>query len=190
MIDNSQNFTENTNTRRIFKTAKTAENTIKELVTLILMSEVSDPGDEVYFVSPWISNVPLFDNRNGSFDSLNPDWGHRLIRLVDVTSHLIKIGCAVQIVTRSDEHNTYFLSQLKEIIEDQGLIHSLHILIRDPLHTKGILTKHGVLIGSMNLTYNGFTELDEVVTYDKAEQEIAQARLAFSDYKKEPLHGK
>lgn len=185
----SQNPGDTNTTRRIFKTAQTAENTIKELVTLILMSEVSDPGSEVYFVSPWISNVPLLDNRNGSFDTVNPDWGHRLIRLVDITSHLITLGCTVQIVTRSDTHNRYFLSQLSEIIEDQGLLHSLRILIRDSLHTKGILTKHGVLIGSMNLTYNGFTELDEVVTYDKAEQEISQARLAFSDYNTERHHG-
>lgn len=180
-----QNLDDIIESRRIFKTAKTAVDTIKELVTLILMSEMSDPGDEVYFVSPWISNVPLFDNRNGTFDAINPDWGHRLIRLVDITSHLIRLGCTVHLVVRSDKHNQYFLDQLTEIIEDEGLLHSLKILKRDPLHTKGILTKHGVLIGSMNLTYNGFTELDEVVTYDKAEQDIATARLAFSSYKKE-----
>ena len=175
--------TKNHTTRRIYKTANTGENAIKELVTIILMCELSDPGSEVFFVSPWISNVPLLDNSSGTFDSLNPDWGHMKIRLADVTTQLTTLGSKVNIVTRTDEHNDkYFLSELRNKVNAQGSSRLLNIVKTDQLHTKGILTGHGVLTGSMNLTYNGFTKLDEQVTYDTAIEDIAQSKLAFMKY--------
>ena len=174
--------TKNYTTRRIYKTAHTAENAIKELVTIILMCELSDPGSEVFFVSPWISNVPLLDNTSGTFDSLNPDWGHMKIRLSDVTTQLTTLGSKVNIVTRTDEHNKYFLTELRNKVNAQGSSKLLKIVKTDLLHTKGILTGHGVLTGSMNLTYNGFTNLDEQVTYDTATEDIAQSKLAFMKY--------
>jgi phosphatidylserine/phosphatidylglycerophosphate/cardiolipin synthase-like enzyme len=50
------------------------------------------------------------------------------------------------------------------------------------LHTKGVLTKRGLLIGSMNLTYNGLELNDEVVVFDTTLKSLAEARLNFESY--------
>lgn len=63
--------------RRIFKTQTTGVTTIQELLQTMFVAEVVKPGEEIWIVSPWISNVVLIDNRTGSFDALNPEWGRR-----------------------------------------------------------------------------------------------------------------
>ena len=62
--------------RRIFKSVVTSRKVIQELITLMMVGELLDPGSTVWIVSPWISDVPLLDNRAGSFDAVNPEWGH------------------------------------------------------------------------------------------------------------------
>jgi len=78
--------------RRIFKTQTTGVTTIQELLQTMFVAEVLQPGDEIWIVSPWISNVVLIDNRSGSFDALNPEWGRREIRLADVLVTLMNHG--------------------------------------------------------------------------------------------------
>ena len=67
-------------TRRIFKSAVTSQNLIRELLQLMLLGELFAPtGERAWFVSPWISNIVLFDNRAGGFGSVNPEWANREI---------------------------------------------------------------------------------------------------------------
>ena len=55
-------------TRRIFKSAVTSQNLIRELLQAMFLGELIAPGGErAWLVSPWISNVIIFDNRAGGF---------------------------------------------------------------------------------------------------------------------------
>jgi hypothetical protein len=168
--------------RRIFKSAITSKKVIQELITLMMVGELVSPGPEVWLVSPWITDVPLLDNRAGSFDSVNPEWGHREVRLADVAVQLMSGGTAVRIVTRPDEHNEVFLKRLGESAKSAAVRELLSIRIRERLHTKGILTTRGFLAGSMNLTYSGLDLNEELITYDSDGQSLAVARLAFANY--------
>ena len=81
--------------RRIFRSAVTSQNLIRELLQLMLLGELMAPGGQrIWFVSPWISNVAILDNRAGGFNAVNPEWGAREIRLVEVAVELIVRGCS------------------------------------------------------------------------------------------------
>ena len=47
--------------RRIFKSAVTSRKVIQELITLMMVGELVSPGEDVWLVSPWITDVPLLD---------------------------------------------------------------------------------------------------------------------------------
>src|SRR5262245_56982388 len=123
--------------RRIFKSAITSRKTIQELITLMMASELVDPGPAVWIVSPWITDVPLLDNRAGGFDAINPEWGHREVRLADVAVQLMAGGTDVKIATRSDDHNQIFLRRLADAAAAAAVRDLLTITQRDRLHTKG-----------------------------------------------------
>lgn len=170
-------------TRRIFKSAVTSQNLIRELLQLMLLGELLAPGGErAWLVSPWISNILLFDNRAGGFGSVNPEWGNREVRLVEVAVNLIARGTPLGIATGFDTHNDAFIAAVSEATEEAGLSDQLLIVQRRHLHTKGVLLKRGLLTGSMNLTYNGLELNDEMVVYDTNAKTLAEARLNFESY--------
>lgn len=170
-------------TRRIFKSAVTSQNLIREVLQMMFLGELLAPGRErAWLVSPWISNVVLFDNRAGGFGSLNPDWGHREIRLVDVMIDLMVRGTALGIATSPDAHNDPLIDALRMAAEEAGLTDELCVVRRRHLHIKGLLLARGLLTGSMNFTYNGLELNDEIVVYDTTSKTIAEARINFESY--------
>lgn len=169
--------------RRIFKTAITNQNVVRELLQLMFVSEFLARGEEIWLVSPWVSNIVLLDNRAGGFDAINPEWRRREIRLVDCAIQLLSSGERVTVVSRPDEHNKRFLFRLGEAAREAGVGNFLTLIERDHLHTKGILTEHGLLLGSMNITYNGLELNDEYVEYDTDPASLAGTRLAFETYR-------
>ncbi|MBH31958.1 MAG: hypothetical protein CMG71_08270 [Candidatus Marinimicrobia bacterium] len=170
------------NLRRIFKSSSTGSAVIKELLQLMFLSELLAPSEQIWIVSPWISDVPILDNRSGSFDVMNPEWHRREIRLSDLALQVLTGGSRLTLVTRPDEHNLTFLDQLSERTEEASLQKQLTLVKREHLHTKGILTNAGLLLGSMNLTFHGFELNDEVIEYDTSSQRIAEARQSFHSY--------
>jgi phosphatidylserine/phosphatidylglycerophosphate/cardiolipin synthase-like enzyme len=169
--------------RRIFKSLATSQNLVRELLQMMLLGEIVSPGGQrAWLVSPWVSNVVLFDNRAGGFVAVNPEWGGREIRLIEVALHLMARGTELGIATNFDTHNAAFLEAMRVGAEEAGLADKLLIVQRENLHVKGILLKRGLLTGSMNLTYRGLELNDETVVYDTATRTIAQARLNFESY--------
>lgn len=168
--------------RRIFKTATSSQSEIRELLQFIFMSELISPGGDVWLVSPWVSNVPILDNRSGLFTSLDPAWGQRVVRLNEILTRLLFLKTKVVIVTRPDDYCKSFVQRLEEDVDSVGGIENLTVLWREELHTKGILTANSLLTGSMNLTNNGLDLLDEQITYDTDPQDVAQGRINFVAY--------
>lgn len=170
-------------TRRIFKSAITSQNLIRELLQQMILSELLSPsGDRAWLVSPWISNVVLLDNRAAGFSALNPDWGEREIRLIEILVYLMARGTPLGIATSFDDHNDPLLAALQIAAQDAGVDDKLVIVRRQLLHTKGLLFSRGLLTGSMNLSFKGLELNDEHVIYDTTRQPIAQARIAFESY--------
>ena len=173
----------NFQSRRIFKSLATSQNLVRELLQMMMLGELISPGGQrAWLVSPWISNFVLFDNRSGGFSAINPEWGAREVRLIEVALHLMARGTSLGVATSFDDHNDSFLEALKIVSDEAGLSDRLKIVRRKHLHVKGVLLKRGLLTGSMNLTYNGLELNDETVVYDTASQTIAEARLNFEAY--------
>lgn len=172
-------------TRRIFKSAITSQNLIRELLQMMILGELLAPGGErAWLVSPWISNIVLFDNRAGGFGTINPEWGNREIRLIEVMTNVMARGTALGIATSHDSHNDPLIDALTTAAHESGVSDKLLIVRRQHLHIKGVLLKRGLLTGSMNLTYNGLELNDEMVVYDATPQTLAEARINFESYVK------
>ena len=169
--------------RRIFKHQQTGVATIKELLQSMFIGELLQAGQEIWLVSPWISNVVLIDNRTGNFDTLNPEWGRKEIRLVEVLLAFMLRGCKVNIFTREDEpSNIPFINGLKEVAHQNFVDSLLNIKLSDKLHTKGLLLSKSLLMGSMNLTYNGLEMNDEWIQFSIDPEDISKTRSEFSTY--------
>jgi len=170
-------------TRRIFKSAVTSQNLIRELLQLMFLGELLAPaGDRAWLVSPWVSNVVLFDNRAGGFSAINPEWRPGEIRLAQVLTDLMARGTPLGLATSFDDHNQPFIERLTAAAEEAALADKLTVVRRQHLHTKGILVKRGLLTGSMNFTYRGLELNDEMVVYDTVPKTLAEARLNFESY--------
>ncbi|ONN70917.1 phospholipase D-like domain-containing protein DpdK [Pseudomonas oryzihabitans] len=168
--------------RRVFKNQQTGSATIRELLQSMFVGEMLGTGNRIWIVSPWISNIVLIDNRSGNFDSLNPEWGRREVRLADILIDLMARGAEVVIVTRDLETNTPFLNRLHESSAMHSTGGQLIVQLDPLLHTKGILLSHSLLIGSMNLTYNGLEMNDEWIQFSIDSNDIATTRLEFAKY--------
>ena len=168
--------------RRIFKSQAAGVTTIAELLQSMFVAEMLMPAGDLWIVSPWISNVVLIDHRSGTFDALNPEWGRREVRLVDVLLALMSRGASVKIVTRSDEMNRAFIGRLKDMAQQLALEDQVSITVREKLHTKGVLLSNSLLMGSMNLTYYGMQINDEWVEFSVDPEDLAATRLEFKQY--------
>lgn len=169
-------------TRKIFKNATTAQFAVRDALALLFAQELLAPGEEVFVVAPWISNIVVFDNRTGQFDTLNPQWGRRAIRLIDVLTTLAAHGTYVRIYTRPEAHNRRFHLRFEKAVTDLALQSQCSCAERAHLHTKGLLTETAFVDGSMNLTEHGVALNDESVTVSFAPTDIAAARVHFSAY--------
>ncbi len=168
--------------RRIFKSQITGSATIRELLQTMFIGEMLQGGTSIWIVSPWISNIVVIDNRSGSFDSLNPEWGRREVRLADVLSSLMARGSTINIVTRDQESNKNFAAALRDLVERNALEQYMTFKIHEVLHTKGILLSRSLLMGSMNLTYNGLVINDESIQFSVDPADVAGSRLEFRRY--------
>lgn len=117
--------------RRIFKSQHTGVVTLRELLQMMFVGEMLLAGEKIWIVSPWISNVVLIDNRSGNFDTLNPEWSRREIRLIDVLLALMARGSQVVIVTRNTETNTPFINKLSDMAEQFALESELTIKLQE-----------------------------------------------------------
>ncbi|NNU44774.1 hypothetical protein [Ramlibacter montanisoli] len=51
--------------RKIFKNATTSQSAVHEALAFVFTQELLLPSEHVFIVAPWISNIPILDNRQG-----------------------------------------------------------------------------------------------------------------------------
>ena len=167
--------------RRIFKSRTSSQHEIKELLQALLIGELLSPSECFWIVSPWLTDIPLLDNRSGLISSIEPTWGRRELYFVEVLKRLLAQGGRLAVVTRPDKHNQHFEERLNLAAADIGKDYNVRVSKRHELHRKGILGESFYLSGSMNLTHNGVIKLEETITLETNPSKIAEARIAFHD---------
>lgn len=168
-------------TRHIHKSSWRCQDEVKELLQAVFVGELLAPSLCVWLVSPWVSDIPIIDNRAGAFDAMDSTWGPRQQRMLDVLQRCLVVGTSVVVATRPLAHNRPFLDQLSGRAEDAGASDALVIREAEDLHEKGLLGDDFYLSGSMNFTYGGVELLEETVKFDTADDVVAQARLVFHE---------
>jgi len=148
---------------------------VPDLLQTILVAELISPSQNLWLVSPWISDIPVIDNTANTFQALEPSWYRSKIRLSQVLASLTQQGTMVYVATRPDSHNNSFLETLKTKADPDYL--SIHKA--EELHSKGILSDSFYLAGSMNFTFNGITVNQETLSYETDPTAIAEQKLNF-----------
>lgn len=151
--------------RMIFTSARRGRRELKELLQSIFTAELLFPSEELWLVSPWISNIPVIDDSSGRFRRLN-GTGRGSLFLVDILTRLASEGTRVRVVTRPGESEP-FLSALQSSKTSSriGGGELLVVLKRDKLHAKGLAGDGYCLWGSMNLTWSGTSRWEELVEF-------------------------
>lgn len=132
----------------------------------------------IWLVSPWISDFPVLDNRTGDWDILDPSWGNREISFMELLASAVNKGCPLRLITQNDGQSLSFISQLQNRLLTSA---DYKYLASGTLHTKGLLTKHFFLRGSMNYTYRGAKINDEVLELTNDGTMISEALLEFEN---------
>jgi phosphatidylserine/phosphatidylglycerophosphate/cardiolipin synthase-like enzyme len=133
------------------------------------------PSSCLWIVSPWISDIPVIDNKANTFQYLETSWNRGKVRFSQVIKALVDVGTTIHIATRPLSHNQAFLEKIMESAHTGKVkIHRV-----DVLHEKGIVGDDFHLGGSMNFTYNGISINEESVTYETSPDVVAERRLVF-----------
>jgi hypothetical protein len=129
--------------------------------------ELLHPSEEIYLISPWISDVPLLNNCQGQFRSIAPELSKGWIGLADLLLALSERGSLVYILCRPDQlQNENFLQKVSEFTSSKKT---------ESLHEKGLVTNNFYLRGSMNFTYSGVNLNDESVELTTEPTAVSQA---------------
>ncbi|WP_413769858.1 phospholipase D-like domain-containing protein DpdK, partial [Vibrio vulnificus] len=97
--------------RRIFKSRTSRQGEILDVLSSLFVTEVIQPSETLWLVSPWVTDLELLDNRTGNFDYLEPAWGQRMVQITELLTRMMANGGRLNLVTNFDTHNDRFLCQ-------------------------------------------------------------------------------
>lgn len=147
----------------------------REFLQSLFAFELLGPSRPLWVVSPWISDVALIENSARQFTALCPGWPATQVRLFRIIEALLDRGGEVNVVVNNDQHNDVFLQRLDGLAEEYSEAARWR---RTPfLHTKGIVSEHFCLEGSMNLTHSGVYRNEEHLIYRTDPQVVQERRL-------------
>lgn len=163
--------------RLIVKTMKGSRDEVRDLLESLIATELLFPGRDIWLVSPWVTDLPLLDNRAGAYFGIEPGWPKSYLKLSELLAYSLKSspGTQLKVVTRPDQHNKSFCNRLTELARLDG--NSERLMIdsnRDKLHIKGFAGDNFSLKGSMNFTYNGIEVLEETVELETDPNRVSQ----------------
>lgn len=149
----------------------------KSLLQAIFVAELIQPSAEFWITSPWISDIPIIDNRGLTFD-LQQQWGPTEITLSQVLVAMARKGCHVLVVTTKDPKNANFLARLEAERIRRGLSEGIRVIFDDgeQLHEKAMVGDDFVIDGSMNFTFYGLQIRRERVNFETERQKVAAVR--------------
>ncbi|MGW2697312.1 phospholipase D-like domain-containing protein DpdK [Streptomyces sp. NPDC001296] len=146
---------------------------VDAMLSSALIAEVVNPSNEIWLVSPWITDIRVLDNSQGAYDSFFGDVPPLDWRLSEALIQIASRETRVHVVTRPDPHNALFLRRLESSTERDFI----RIVLNPDVHEKTLCGDEWILTGSMNYTVRGMAVNDESVTYKVGGPEASQARL-------------
>jgi phosphatidylserine/phosphatidylglycerophosphate/cardiolipin synthase-like enzyme len=146
---------------------------VESVLSAVLVAELLAPSEEIWLVSPWVTDMDVIDNSAGSYDALFGDTPPLNCRWSDVLAQLCANGTRLHVVTRPVPHNDAFLRRL--VAQAPG--ETVRVTRAVEVHEKTFCGDRWLLTGSMNFTVSGMTVNDEVVEYSIDETDCSQARL-------------
>lgn len=150
---------------------------VPDLIQTIFAGEFLSPSRCLWLVSPWVSDIPILDNRANGFLSVEQQWLRTQVTLSQVLTKLLQLGTTIHVATRPDDHNQAFLDRMERAAVPDGLPLRLHSVAE--LHEKGILGDGFYLSGSMNFTFSGISLNEEAVHYMVDAATVAENRVNF-----------
>jgi phosphatidylserine/phosphatidylglycerophosphate/cardiolipin synthase-like enzyme len=148
-----------------------------DVIQSLFISEILAPSEELWLLSPWISDIPVIDNSAGAFSSLVPARSVGAISLTDALIHLAGQGTRIYVVVRKDPRNHLVSNKLRAAQTVGDL--EIEIIEQDNLHEKALLSSRFLLHGSMNFTHHGREVNEEALVLDSTTDSIAGARLDY-----------
>jgi hypothetical protein len=158
---------------RTLRTSPVTGIRVDPVFNAILLAEVISPSEQLWLVSPWITDVVTLDNSRGDYDGLFEDSTARGYTLAEVLGEIVKGGAKLTVVTRPAGHNTPFLERLGRLAEPSRL----DVIQHQDMHEKTFCGQDWILGGSMNYTVRGLGVNDEATTYKVGLAAAAQARI-------------
>lgn len=153
---------------------------VTDLLQVIAGAELIAPSRCLWIVSPWISDIPILENRSNAFTSFAGDWARSNVTLSALLLFLLRQGSTVRIAARPAEHNRNFFNRMREGAGSAAA--RLSIVATETLHEKGILGDDYYLSGSMNVTMNGITFNDEALHFFTDPAVVALHRHLFAKW--------
>lgn len=164
--------------RRVTTRGGGASRELDDLVHALLISELVKPSPELWLVSPWVSDIPVVDNRSGEIVSLVPGTPARHLRLTEVLIELSRHGCHVHVLVRDDARNGPVVQRLRAACAEDI---DIDVQVVDNLHDKGLLTSRYHVQGSMNFTHFGRAVNEEALTVTSDPHDISRAQLDYRE---------
>ena len=166
---------------RTLRTSPVTGIRVDPVLTAVMLAELLSPSDELWLVSPWISDVVTIDNSRGDYDALIADASARVYPLSEILALIADAGARLTVVTRPAGHNIPFLDRLR----DRAALQRLTVITHPDVHEKTLCGGSWLLTGSMNFTLRGMQINDEAVTYNVSQAAAARARIDFAHRWKE-----
>lgn len=157
---------------------------LPDLLQMIFGAELVVPSRCLWLISPWITDVPIIDNRANAFATIEPHWPRGDIRLSRILASLARRSTTVRIATRPDATNDQFISR----IEGERLP-NITVRRQENLHEKGLLGDGFYLGGSMNFTANGVLIAEEAVNFHVDPAVVAESRVTLTERWGGPIYG-
>lgn len=161
--------------RQIFVHGSEGQRVLREVLGAQLVGLMMNP-QPLWLVSPWVSNFAVLDNRSGNWSFVEPAWGNREIYFQELLAGMVNYGVELKMVTRDLPLNRDFVKQLYNRLHSKAVFH--HTCSHD-LHTKGMLSPHFFIQGSMNFTWRGANRNEESVVLTCDQHIITEARTEF-----------
>lgn len=163
--------------RHIRKGPMRARLDVQQALESLFVAETLFGSPEIWIVSPWISDVPIIDNRGGQFAHLAA-LGKKKILLSEILIFLAsRFETRVTVVVSDHEWASEFRTGLPRSFALAKMSHMLKLIVASQfeLHEKSITTQEWQVAGSMNFTKQGIELRDEVVTIDNSSKSLAES---------------
>ncbi|MFW6030291.1 MAG: phospholipase D-like domain-containing protein DpdK [Halanaerobiales bacterium] len=139
----------------------------------LLISESINPSEEIYIISPWITNYPLINNENNKCSSIFPFAESNQIYLADIIETWAWKGSKVRIIC---DPNNKWTQGFIDLLDNK--VGNIEYKILEDNHEKGFVTDNFYIHGSMNFTYSGIFINGERIRITSNRSEISEVLIS------------